>query len=177
MFNEVVVVEGTHDMQKLQSIYPSIECIITGGSAISEETLLLIQQTSLTRGVILFLDPDYPGKQITQKILNYPGNYKIAFINREKAQSKNKKKIGIEHASESDIKDSLEQLFTIHKENQNPILMSDMMERKLINYPESKMKRNLICDKLKLPHCNGKTLLKIMNMLHLTTVQLDEVIE
>ena len=177
MFNEVVVVEGVHDMQKLQSIYPDIDCIVTGGSAISEDTLLFIQQTSFSRGVILFLDPDYPGKQITQKILSYPGNYKIAFINRDKAKSKNKKKIGVEHASEQDIKDSLDQLFSIHNEPLNPILMSDLMIRKLINFPESKIKRDLVCDKLKLPHCNGKTLLKFMNMLHLTTVQLDEVIE
>ena len=73
MYNQVVVVEGKHDEQKIKSIFPDVECIVTGGSSISEETLNLIYQTSLKKEVILFLDPDFPGKQITNKILETKG--------------------------------------------------------------------------------------------------------
>ena len=41
-YNQVIVVEGSHDEQKLKSIYPEIDCIVTNGSEISTETLNLI---------------------------------------------------------------------------------------------------------------------------------------
>ena len=53
MYNQVIVVEGKHDEQKIKSIYPNLECIVTNGSEISKETLNLIYQTSLVRDVII----------------------------------------------------------------------------------------------------------------------------
>ena len=142
MYNQVVVVEGKHDEQKIKSIFPDVECIVTGGSSISEETLNLIYQTSLKKEVILFLDPDFPGKQITNKILETKGSYKIAFINKEKAISKNKRKVGIEHASKEDIIESLEAYFTVNQDV-DKISLQDLMNRKLINHPDSRIKRNI----------------------------------
>ncbi|MBU1144448.1 MAG: ribonuclease M5 [Firmicutes bacterium] len=177
MFKEVIVVEGIHDMQRLQSIYPEIECIITGGSEISNNSLDIIQKVSLNRGVILFLDPDFPGKQITNKIVARKGNYKIAFLAQAKAISKNKKKVGIEHASTADIKESLDHLFSIQYQIENTVTLEDLMQRKLVNYPESAMKRQMICNVLNLPICNGKTFLKLTKMLNISISQIDEVIK
>jgi ribonuclease M5 len=129
-YNQVIVVEGKHDEQKIKSIFPGVECITTNGSSISEETINLIYETSLKKEVILFLDPDFPGKKITNKILEKNGSFKIAFINKENAISKNKKKVGIEHASVEVIKKSLENLFTVNKST-NMITSKDLMERRL----------------------------------------------
>ncbi|XMB71539.1 ribonuclease M5 [Mycoplasmatota bacterium WC30] len=175
MYNQVIVVEGKHDEQKIKSIFPNVECIVTGGSSISEETLNLIYQTSLKKEVILFLDPDFPGKQITNKILETKGSYKIAFINKEKAISKNRRKVGIEHASKKDIIASLESYFTVNNET-DKILIKDLMNRKLINYDESKIKRIKLCKALNIPPLNGKALLKTLNLLCISLERVDEII-
>ncbi len=180
MFKEVIVVEGLHDQQKLESIYPDIECIITGGSAISPETLSLIQITAKNRGVILFLDPDYPGKQITSKILAIPNleNVKVASIKRGLAYSKNSKKIGIEHVSKANIIESLQNLVTIHmEESSSQIQNEDLIIHGLIGTKFSKEKRTSLCDKLHIPYSNGKTLLKYLKMMRYTKIQLDEVMK
>ena len=176
MYNQVIVVEGKHDEQKIKSIYPNLECIVTNGSEISKETLNLIYQTSLVRDVIIFTDPDYPGKQITEKILNTNGKFKIAFLEKSKAISKNKKKVGIEHAAESNIRNSLDKVFTISKNN-HEIITKDLIDRKLINFDNSKELRRKICKSLNIPICNGKALLKYINVLNIELERIDEIIE
>jgi ribonuclease M5 len=175
MFNQVIVVEGKHDEQKIKSIYPDIECIITNGSEISDKTLSLIYQTSLVRDVILFMDPDFPGKKITQNILDTGGNYKIAFINKQLAISKNKKKVGIEHATEENIKKSLSSYFTI-SESKNKAEPNDLIVRDLINKPGSKVKREFLCKSLNIPFSNGKKLLKYINILNISLERIDQII-
>lgn len=176
MYNQVIVVEGKHDEQKIKSVYPDVECIVTNGSEISKETLSLIYQTSLVREVIIFTDPDYPGKQITQKILDTKGKYKIAFLEKSKAISKNKKKVGIEHATEFDIRESLDKVFTVSN-NKNEVLIKDLVKRKLINYENSRTLRNIVCKSLNIPICNGKALLRYINILNIKLERIDEIIE
>ncbi len=175
MYNQVIVVEGKHDEQKIKSIYPEIDCIVTNGSEISVETLNLIYQTSLHREVIIFLDPDFPGKQITDKILQTNGQYKIAYINKEKAISKNFKKVGIEHAKKEDIVQSLERYFTINQ-NQPNITINDLMKRNLTNHSQAKILRTTLCKELNIPLFNGKALLKYLNLLNISLERIDEII-
>ena len=175
MYNQIIVVEGKHDEQKIKSIYPEVECIVTNGSEISKETLSLIYQTSLVRDVILFMDPDHPGKQITQKILDTKGNYKIAFIDKQLAISKNKKKVGVEHASKEDIQKSLSSCFTISK-NIEKISFKDLISRDLINKAGSRQKRQNLCKSLNIPVSNGKALLKYINILHINLERVDKII-
>ena len=175
-YNQVIVVEGIHDAQKIQSVYPGIECIVTNGSSISEETLHLIKETSLKREVILFLDPDYPGKQITNKILQTKGNYKIAFIDKKKAISNNQKKVGIEHAKKEDIIASIDRLFTVSNTNDTPIKVEDLMVYGLINTKNAKQKRYQLCEQLHIPPTNGKALLRMLNILKISRERIDEII-
>lgn len=174
-FNQVIVVEGFHDEQKIKSIFPEVECIVTNGSEISDETLNLIYETSLVKEVILFLDPDYPGKQITNKILSTKGNYKLAYINKEKAISKNGKKVGIEHATKEDIEASLYSLMSID-ENLHKINRKDLFNRGLIDTFKSYELRTFLCGKLNIPKANGKTLLKYLNILNIEIERIDEII-
>ena len=175
MYNQIIVVEGKHDEQRIRTVYPELECIVTNGSEISKETLSLIYQTSLVRDVILFMDPDFPGKQITQKILDTNGKYKIAFINKQNAISKNKKKVGVEHATAKDIKESLSTYFTI-SENLNTITSKELENRDLINKKNSKLKRENLCKSLNIPFFNGKALLKYINILGISLERIDDII-
>ena len=175
MYNQVIVVEGKHDEQKIKSIFPDIDCIITNGSEISSETLNLIYETSLKREVILFLDPDFPGKKITNLILETKGKFSLAFIDKEKAISKNRKKVGIEHANEADIRESLTNLFTI-KEPLNQIKIADLMSRNIINKNNSKLIREKLCKSLNIPIFNGKALLKTLNMLNINLERIDDIL-
>ena len=174
-YNQVIVVEGKHDEQKIKSIFPGIECIVTNGREISKETLNLIYQTSLTRKVILFLDPDYPGKKITNEILKTNGSFQIAFINKENAKSKNDKKVGIEHATKEDIIKSLNMVYKITK-GSNQITYIDLMNRGLVNQKDSKTKREKLCKSLNIGFCNGKALLNNLNMLGITKERIDDLI-
>lgn len=176
MYNQVIVVEGKHDEQKIKSIYPDVETIVTNGSEISKETINLIYQTSFVREVILFMDPDFPGKQITNKILETNGNYKIAYLNKKNAISKNNKKVGIEHASEESIRESLDKLFTVSKDKKN-ISYNDLYIRGIINIKGSKTARKNLCKSLNIALFNGKALLRYLNMLNITLERVDEIIE
>lgn len=175
MYKQVIVVEGYHDEQKIKSIYPHMDCIVTNGSEISLETLNLIYETSFKKEVILFLDPDFPGKQITNKILATKGNYKLAYINKDKARNDNNTKIGVEHANKADIKESLDKLLSIDFKSIN-ITRKELWQRGIINNINSAKLRSFLCDKLNIPFANGKTLLKYLNMLNVKIERIDDLI-
>jgi ribonuclease M5 len=174
-YQQVIVVEGYHDEQKIKSVYPDIECIVTNGSEISRETLNLIYETSLLKEVILFLDPDYPGKRITQKIMETQGKFKIAYIDKEKALNNSKTKVGIEHAKNKDIIEALERLLTIEY-NLKTVVRNDIYVRNLIDNTNSKELRKFVCQKLNIPFCNGKTFLKYLNLLSIDLERIDQII-
>ena len=176
IYKQVIVVEGKHDEQKLKSIFPGIECIVTNGSSISKETLNLIYQTSLKREVILFLDPDFPGKKITNEILKTNGTFQIAYINKENAKSKNNKKVGIEHASRENIITSLCMVHKVSKST-TTVIYKDLVDRGLINHKNSRDKRNSLCKSLNIEMSNGKTLLRNLNMLGITLERIDNLID
>ena len=177
MIKEIIIVEGVHDQQKLTSIYPDADCLVTNGSEISQETLVLIEQANQTRGVILFLDPDFPGKQIMNRILDRIPNVKIAFLNKKDAISKNKKKVGVEHASEADIRTALDHLFEVREDRSVVVTIADLFTLDLINHPFAAHNRALLCERLHLPFCNGKTLLKYVNMLDISLSRIGEVMQ
>ena len=172
---EIIVVEGLHDSQKLQSIYPGLDCIVTNGSEISEETMELIRQGNEARGVILFLDPDFPGKKITNRILESVPGVQIAFLNKKDAISKNHKKVGVEHASEESIKNALEHLFRPADAPMNLVTIRELFDLNLINQEMAGKNRKTVCERLHLPFCNGKTFLKLINMLDISLSRIVEV--
>lgn len=174
MYKEIIVVEGTHDKQKLESIFPGIECIITNGSSVSEETISAIILAQKSRGVILFLDPDFPGKKISNFILERVSGLKIAFLLKKDAISKNKKKVGIEHASPEAIKRALEGVFTVETEIFSPISREDLAHLQLFGQSNSQTKRQALCERLGIPLCNGKALISWINRLHITIKQIEE---
>ncbi len=64
---ELIVVEGKHDKDRLDKIVEA-DILCTGGLALNEQQLDVIEQASKVRGVIVMTDPDNPGKRIRDKI-------------------------------------------------------------------------------------------------------------
>ena len=176
MIKEIIVVEGAHDRQRLESIFPGIDCIITNGSEVSNETIEAIKTAQKVRGVILFMDPDFPGKQITNFILEHVQGPKIAFINKKEAISRNHKKVGIEHASETAIKSALDGLFTIKTDSKSDVDHTDLIRWHLVGETNSQTKRQHLCEVLGIPPCNGKALLKWIIRLEISKSHIEEVI-
>jgi ribonuclease M5 len=177
--NEVVVVEGYHDLAKLRSIYPQIDIVITNGSEISKETLNELKILNSLRGLILFLDPDYQGERIRRMINDYVGDTKHAFLPKEKCISKNKKKVGIEHAKKDDIMKALKNIMTtnITHNSKNKIEIKDLYNLKLTGCKNAKSNRKKLTENIGIGLSNGKTLLRKLNMFAITKEEIIQVLK
>lgn len=175
MYNEVVVVEGKNDKARLLAIFPNLNVITTNGSEISEDTLELIKKMSLNHPIILFLDPDYPGERIRSKILEKVPNSKHVFIEKSKAIDYKKHKVGVEHATKKDIIEALEHSLT-YKKDLETITFGQLFELGLLGGNKSQLKRIYLSKKLHLGSPNGKTLLKRLNALSLTSEEVREIL-
>lgn len=173
--NEVVVVEGYHDLAKLKEIDKHIDVVITNGSEIKEETLAELKQLNQTRGLILFLDPDYQGERIRRIINDYVGPTKHAFIRKADAINKSRNKVGIEHASTEVIINSLKGFYESSL-NQHTITQKELYQIGLLGKNESKQKRKTLCEELGIGLSNGKTLLKKLNMFGIDIQRITEII-
>lgn len=175
MYNEVLVVEGKNDKARILAIFPNLEIITTNGSEISKETLDMIEELSKTNKIILFLDPDYPGERIRNKILERVPNCENVFIKKSKAIDEKKHKVGVEHASANDIKEALEHRIS-YSVNIGILEMKDLFELGLLGKENSIAKRRYLAEKLHIGNPNGKTLLKRLNFLQMTVEKVSEIL-
>lgn len=176
MFKEVVVVEGNHDKSRLKQIFNDIDVVITNGAEISQETLELLKNLNQKRGLILLLDPDYPGERIRRIINDYVGETKHAFIEKKYCIDEQKNKVGIEHAPLNIIKEVL--LKNIHstQDYKDKLTMTDLVSIGLMGQSDSKQKRIKIASHYHFAPCNAKTFLKYLNMFGLSKDELEKVL-
>ena len=163
---QVIVVEGKTDTNHLKKLF-DVETIETNGSAVSKSTLNLIKQVAKTRGVILFLDPDYTGNLIRKKIAQHLEQFDEAFIIKD---SWNTKKIGVNEASDEEIIDALNNVIKFENTNNETISYPEYDSLELHTYND----RYKLCKKLNIPYCNHKQLFKKLNMLKITYEELKE---
>ena len=175
-FKEVVVVEGYHDLAKLKSIFEEVDVYITNGSEISEDTLKELKILNEKRGLILLLDPDYQGERIRRIINEYVGETNHAFLKKKDCISKNKKKVGIEHANKDVIIEGLTSFYMSSKSVKNKVEYKDLYELKLIGNKDSKALRKRLGEELGIGLNNGKTLYKKLNMFNIDTSQVKEIL-
>ena len=158
---EVIVVEGKTDTAVLKQLY-DVETIETNGSALNDMTIELIKTAAKTRGVIVLTDPDYPGMQIRNKIVNEIPLVKHAFIDKKDAIGK--KKLGIAEARKEAIIKALEQCVEF-KEYENTLTSSEFIDLDIIN---NKIRREYLYHYFHLGYGNNKTLFKRLNMVGIT---------
>jgi ribonuclease M5 len=174
---EVIVVEGKDDTTAVKRSVDA-DTIETNGSAISKETLMKIQHAQEKRGVIVFTDPDYPGRRIRAIIEEHVPGVKHAFLSKEKTIAKNGKGLGIEHAKDEDIRSALENVYTPKTETDTTteIPIKILVEAKLIGYSNSRDRRTKLGELLKIGYTNGKQLQKRLSVFQISVKQLEEAI-
>lgn len=173
---EIIVVEGKDDTVAIKRAVQA-DTIETNGSALSKETLIKIKHAQQKRGVIVMTDPDYPGRRIRAIIEeNVPG-VKHAFLEKSKTIAKNGKGLGIEHASDDDIRECLSKVYTLHESSfVSTITKEQLIREKFIGHPSSRRRRELLGDYLQIGYTNGKQLEKRLNMFQIDEQTLNEAI-
>ena len=171
MIREVIVVEGKNDTKNLQR-YFEVDTIETHGLGLSRETLEYIDEVNDRRGVILFLDPDSAGEKIRKRINDYIPGLKNAFVLKEDARTK--KKVGVEHASYEVLKEALDHVVS-YDECHHTISVEDMYELHLMGSDDSSYRRDVVSREFHIGKCNGKTMLKRLNMLGISREELDDI--
>lgn len=173
---EIIVVEGKDDTIAIKRAV-NADTIETNGSAISEETLRRIAHAQEKRGVIVFTDPDYPGRRIRAIIEEHVPGVKHAFLSKEKTIAKNGKGLGIEHARDEDIRSALQNVYTpVQHKQEEQITIDDLMIARLIGYPQSKKRRDRIGEILNIGMTNGKQLHKRLVMFQITIEQFSKAV-
>ena len=175
MERSLIVCEGIHDEERIKKVYPNAFCVITNGSEISRETLLMIKEYSKTHKIIIFTDPDSPGERIRHKVLEVVPNASEAFLPKKICISKNHKKVGIEHAPLEDIKVALNQYIDKDIE-QGSLTNVDMLDLGLNGNSNASRLREQIANKLNIGRPNAKTFLKRINALNISKDKLLELI-
>lgn len=174
---EVIVVEGKDDTANLRRFY-EVDTYETRGSAIDQDDLERIATLQELRGVIVFTDPDYNGERIRKIIMQEIPQAKHAFLNRGEAVPKSKTKgrsLGVEHASFEDLEKALAGLVGSYEdETFFDITKSDLMRLGLLMGNDSRKRREYLGEELRIGYCNGKQLLKRLELFGICLVQVEE---
>ena len=174
---EVIVVEGKDDTANLKRFY-EVDTYETRGSAISDDDLERIEKLHDLRGVIVFTDPDYNGERIRKIIMQAIPTVKNAFLQRDEARPQSKTKgrsLGIEHASFEDLEKALAGVRGYYDDEHNfDITKSDLMRLGLRMGSDSRKRREYMGEKLRIGYCNGKQLLKRLNLFGISLADVEE---
>lgn len=169
--NGIVIVEGKTDTVKLKSLF-DVQTIETNGSEISKKTINLILKVEQKNNIILFLDPDGPGEMIRKKIVNHLTRPFFQCFIKKTDINKDSKKIGVAEAKNTAILDAFQNYCVFEKNKQT--LSQIEYDELLLN---TKQKREWFCNYLKISYANNKQLLKILNMLGYTKLQMIEILK
>ncbi|WP_181021077.1 ribonuclease M5 [Entomoplasma ellychniae] len=174
MLNQIVVVEGKTDSQKLKKIFgDKLQTLETNGLALNQKTIDSIKKLSENNEIIIFTDPDGPGKKIRETIIKEVNkNVYNAFINKKNFTSQDKK-IGVAEANEEEIKKALNNFIEYNVNNESI---------SWIEYKQNdiylKSNRNKISKKLEINlELSSKSLFKWLNWMNLDVNSIRKILE
>lgn len=173
IIKEMVVVEGFHDKQAVDRAVVA-DCIMTQGSALSEQTLKMIARAQKTRGVIVFTDPDYVGERLRKIIDQKIPGCKHAFLTQ--AQANKGGDIGIENAQPDVIRIALSKARSTSDDMADEEQCTEyqelpwnfMLAAGLVGRMDSKERRVALADSLEIGYANGKQFWQRLNALRVT---------
>lgn len=157
---EVIVVEGRDDQAAIKRAIDT-ETIATHGYGIAKSTWELIEKAYNTRGIIIFTDPDYAGKEIRKRLKERFPNAKEAFLDRKDATKGDD--IGIENAKPEAILEALEKAHCTKAVIEEIFTMEDMRAYGLSGGTGSSEKRAKLGKALGIGYGNGAAFLKKLN--------------
>lgn len=170
---EIIVVEGKSDTVAIKRAV-NADTIETNGSAINDEIMTKIKLAHQTRGVIVFTDPDYPGRKIRQQIIEQVPGCKHAFITREEATNNNVNGLGVEYARQETIRRALSHAKLMSNLTEEQITKDDLITAGLIAGHNSRQLRERLGKLLKIGYCNGKQLHHRLMMFEISKEQFAE---
>lgn len=173
---EIIVVEGKDDTQKVKQAVVA-DTIETSGSAIGDEVIERIRHAYEKRGVIIFTDPDYPGKRIRHIVSEHVPGCKHAFLPKHVAIAKHDKGVGVEHASVEDIREALSSVYEVTSESADPLEKTDLIPYGLIGGPMANKRREKLGERLHIGHTNAKQLVRRLNMFQITKEEVDHIMK
>ncbi|EIT84196.1 primase/topoisomerase-like protein [Fictibacillus macauensis ZFHKF-1] len=164
---EIIVVEGKSDTLAIRHAVDA-DTLETNGSEISEETIARIKMAQEKRGVIVFTDPDFPGERIRKIITERVPGCQHAFLPKAEAIARNKRKLGVEHASKEAIREALLNIKRDVVDEVEIISWDDLHAAGLLGGPQAKARREQLGKQLKIGYMNGKQLYKRLKMFQIT---------
>ena len=126
---EVIVVEGEHDRDRVQKAVQA-DVIVTGGSRIRQEVYQQLDRVANIRGLIILTDPDFAGEQIRRKLAKRYPDSKHAYLPQKRAIKNGD--IGIENAPLEEIASALSQVRHLVDDEEPEYSMADMVHYGLI---------------------------------------------
>ncbi|MEG1565545.1 MAG: ribonuclease M5 [Bacilli bacterium] len=169
VINAVLIVEGTSDVNYLSSFIDA-EFIITNGSEVSQKTINTIKTLSQNHDIIVFTDPDGPGKRIRDIITQNVPQAKHAFVKKE--LSIKGKKVGVAECQKSEVLRALNEIKTFDFSPKNGTITLQNMYQFDLTGSDAKRRRNYVSEKLGIDEVNVKTLCKRLNQLNVTLDEL-----
>lgn len=174
---EIIVVEGKSDTLAIKRSVIA-DTIETNGSEISIDTLNRIKRAHETRGIIVFTDPDFPGKRIRQIVSEFVPGCKHAYLDKADALAKGNKGVGVEHASREAIIAALSHVREELVEPEDELISwDDLMSAGLTGRSDSKHRRKIIGKELRLGYMNAKQLHKRLNMFRVTPAEFEQALK
>ncbi len=175
-FQPVIVVEGNHDKSKILQVFPDADIMTTNGSEISDSTLQALKHANKSRGLILMLDPDAPGERIRKRIVDTVGPAEHVFMKKGQCVDHKKRKVGIEHASASDIEKALSSHVVKDCGEKPELTISDLHALGLTGTEYARERRKKVTDHFSIGHANSKTLITKLAMFGITKKALERVV-
>ena len=173
--SKIVVVEGTHDEALIKQAFKNQTCIVTNGSEISSDTLKMIKELSKNHEIIIFTEPDYPGEKIRARVHEVVPGARDCFIPKNNCISKNRKKVGVEHAKIDEVKELLSPFLEGQNNICGNITYQDLVRLGLTGSNCAKL-REKVSASLNIGRPNAKTFLNRINMLGLDISILEELV-
>ena len=158
--NTIIIVEGKSDTNRLKMIYKDVITFETSGLGLDQEKINFLKSIEDNSKLIVFTDPDGPGEIIRTRLSKELKNLYHAYLPNEKALSKNKKKVGIEHATEKDIREALANLYQYKEVKVPQYTIEDLIN---IGIYADKKARLEFCDYFHIAFGNNKKILKQLN--------------
>ena len=171
---EVIVVEGSHDSAHLKK-YFDCETIVTGGLGIDERVMERIKEAAKENGIIVFTDPDGPGKMIRAKIEAEVPSCMHAFV--MKAEARTTHKVGVEHASYEVLAEALKHASVIEQPSEETISAAVFYELGLAGQSGSEEKRRIVSKAFHVGEGYAKYLRKMLNRKGITAEQVKEILQ
>ena len=164
----VIVVEGTSDIAFLSSFIEA-DFVSVNGSAVTPTELNYLVTIADVKPVYVLTDPDYPGLKIRQMIHDNVPKAIDVFIPKEAAMKRGK--LGVAESSQAVVLKAIQhaQLTDAPRAKIGTLTAYDLMRLKLIVHPEAKQRRSKLEAVFAIGFTNGKTLLKRLNQLNITT--------